>query len=184
MILKTASKAVRGLVELIIILVAAFALSILIRTFVCEAYQVPTGSMVPTIEEGDRILSERVTLYKGEADVGDIITFDSPTDSSMTLVKRVIAKEGDVVDIHDGCLYVNGFLQEEDYVHDKPTYELENYPSVSIYYPYKVPEGYVWVMGDNRTNSSDSRYFGPIKEDSITGIVFFRFWPFNRFGTM
>ena len=184
MILKKASKALRFLIEILIIVVVAVALSVVIRIFLVETYEVPTGSMIPTIEIGDRILSEKITYYFNEPQKGDIITFVSPTDNETILVKRVIATGGDVVDIVDGVLYVNGEEQEESYVYGKPTYEMDTNSGVTISYPYTVPEGYLWVMGDNRTNSSDSRVFGPVSVDSVTGRVFFRYWPLDRFGPM
>ena len=185
-VLKAASRTVRFIVELVIILVAALLLAFLLRQFLVETYEVPTSSMVSTIEIGDRILSEKVTYYNSEPQKGDIVTFKSPTDGGETiLVKRVIATGGDVVDIHSGNLYINGTLQKEEYVHNNPTYELSNTLSgQDISYPYTVPNGYIWVMGDNRTNSSDSRYFGPVNINSVTGKVFFRYWPLDRFGPM
>lgn len=192
--LKTASKFVRMLVEIIVIVVLAVALSFVVRTFLVETYEVPSGSMIPTIdtEENlangvyDRILSEKISYYSGTPQKGDIVTFESPLDNGNTiLVKRVIATGGDTVDIRGGNLYINGVLQNEEYVHGKPTNALyPTMPGVEIDYPYTVPEGCIWVMGDNRTNSEDSRYFGPVKTDTVTGRVFFRYMPFDRFGPM
>ena len=185
MVLGAASKLVRFLIEVVIIVIAAFVITFLVRTFVVETYEVPTGSMIPTIEVGDRILSERISYYAGEPKRGDIITFTNPMNPEQTLVKRTIAVEGDVVDIANDCLYVNGELQDEEYVHGQPTYELNpTYNNITISYPYTVPEGCVWVMGDNRTNSSDSRYFGPVETSTVSGHVVFRYWPFDRFGLM
>ena len=183
MILRTASKIVRGLVEIVIIIIIALILSAVVRAFLVETYEVPTGSMEPTIEVGDRILSQRVSYYKGTPERGDIVTFSDPVEPDRTLVKRTIAVAGDTVDISGGFLYINGELQVEDYVHGQPTEELDSYDaSLTISYPYTIPDGYIWVMGDNRTNSADSRYFGPVKESSVSGKVFFRYWPFERFG--
>ena len=180
MVLKQASTAVRVIVEIVIIVAAA-----LVRTFVIEAYEVPTGSMISTIEPGDRILSERISYRMHEPNRGDIITFTNPMNPEQTLVKRTIAVEGDVVDIQNDCLYVNGELQHEDYTHGKPTRQLSpTFKNMQIDYPYTVPEDCIWVMGDNRTNSSDSRYFGPIETSTVSGHVVFRYWPFDRFGTL
>ena len=89
------------------------------------------------------------------------------------------------MDIHNDNLYINGELQQEDYVHGLPTRQLSpTYNNMTISYPYVVPEGQVWVMGDNRTNSSDSRYFGPVDASTVSGHVVFRYWPFDRFGTL
>ena len=98
------------------------------------------------------------------------------------LVKRVIATAGQTVDLVDGVVYVDGVALDEPYA------EGESYPlaaqaeGVSVGFPYTVPEGCVWVMGDNRENSADSRYFGAVPEDDLIGVVVFRYWPLNRFG--
>lgn len=185
MILKALWKFIKGVIEIVLVIVVALGISFLLRTYVVEAYEVPTGSMIPTIEEYDRILSEKITYRFEDPEPGDIVTFANPTEDDSILVKRVIAVEGDVVDIYDGNLYINGELQEEDYVEGRPTYELSStYNDMTISYPYTVPEGCIWVMGDNRTNSSDSRYFGAVDVDTITGRVFFRYWPFDRLGVM
>ncbi len=174
----------RFLFEIIVVVVAALSLSLVVRTFFVEVYEVPSGSMESTIEIGDRILSEKVSYNFSKPQRGDIVTFDSPTDEGVILVKRVIAVGGDVVDIANGNLYVNGELQQESYAPD-PTYELAStYKGKRITYPYAVPDGQMWVMGDNRDNSQDSRYFGSVPIDTITGKVFFRYWPFTRFGPM
>ncbi len=174
----------RFLFEIIVVVVAALSLSLVVRTFFVEVYEVPSGSMESTIEIGDRILSEKVSYNFSGPSRGDIVTFDSPTDEGVVLVKRVIAVGGDIVDISNGHLYINGELQQESYVVD-PTYELTStYQGKKITYPYAVPEGQMWVMGDNRDNSQDSRYFGSVPTNTITGKVFFRYWPFTRFGPM
>ncbi len=183
--LKPVTGAAKFIFEILVVVVAALALSFVVRTFIVEVYEVPSGSMESTIEIGDRILSERISYHFNEPAKGDIVTFASPTEEGVTLVKRVIATAGDVVDIANGNLYINGELQNESYTLGKPTYELASGSNgKKISYPYAVPEGEVWVMGDNRTNSSDSRYFGSVPTSSITGRVFFRYWPFDRFGTM
>lgn len=183
MVLGTASRFVRIIIELVIIVAAAIALTFVVRTFVIESYEVPTGSMETTIEVGDRILSERISYYFRTPERGEIITFTNPMDGKQTLVKRTIAIAGDTIDIHDDNLYINGELQTEEYVRGLPTRQLSpTYNNIDISYPYTVPEGCIWVMGDNRTNSSDSRYFGPVETSTVSGHVVFRYWPFNRFG--
>jgi len=185
MVFGAASKLARTIIEIVIIVAAAIALTFVVRTFVIESYEVPTGSMQSTIEPGDRVLSERISYYFRTPERGEIVTFTNPTDNRETLVKRTIAVAGDVVDIYGDNLYVNGELQVEDYVHGLPTRQLApTYQNMTISYPFTVPEGYIWVMGDNRTNSSDSRYFGPVETSTVSGHVVFRYWPFDRFGPM
>jgi signal peptidase I len=170
----------KGALEWVVIIAAAVGCAVLIRTFLAEPYEVPSSSMVDTIEVGDRVLAEKVTCSNPEA--GDVVTFKDPEDSSTTLIKRVLATEGQVVDIHDGNLYIDGVEQVESYVEGKRTDPITQHSSAlasSISYPYTVPDGCIWVMGDNRTNSLDSRYFGAVPTSSVTGKAMFVFWPLN-----
>lgn len=155
-------------------LVGAF----LLRTFVFGVYYVPSGSMLDTIHEGDLLLGERVSLAFDDPNPGDIVTFDSPLEEGETLVKRVIAVGGQTIDLRDGVVYVDGEALDEPYVGGRPTESLSDLAgSEGITYPYVVPEGTVWVMGDNRTNSKDSRYFGPVSVDDVTSRARFIYWP-------
>ncbi len=140
--------------------------------FVMVGYYIPSGSMESTIEIGDMIFSEKVSYYFRDPEAGDIVTFEDPQVSGRILVKRVIAVEGQTVDLIDGQVVVDGVALDESYANG-PSYELSD--SV-ITYPYTVPEGYIWVMGDNRTNSQDSRYFGAVSVKSVTGRAFFVYW--------
>ncbi len=195
MIIRATSKLIKLVIEIIVIIIVAALIAFLARTFLVETYEVPSSSMEQTIQVGDYILSEKVTYYFSEPERGDIVTFTNPMDESIStgetaidstsiLVKRVIAVAGDTVDIRNGNLYVNGELQVEDYVADGvETYSFtETYNGIDIEYPYTVADGELWVMGDNRENSLDSRYFGPIDADTVTGKVFFIYWPLGRFG--
>ena len=133
-------------------LVGAF----LLRTFVFGVYYVPSGSMLDTIHEGDLLLGERVSLAFDDPNPGDIVT----------------------IDLRDGVVYVDGEALDEPYVGGRPTESLSDLAgSEGITYPYVVPEGTVWVMGDNRTNSKDSRYFGPVSVDDVTSRARFIYWP-------
>ena len=96
------------------------------------------------------------------------------------LIKRVIATGGQTVDLRDGVVYVDGVPLDEPYTQGKPSNDLNS----GITYPYTVPEGHVWVMGDNRTNSADSRAFGAIPLESVTGHAVLRYWPLDRIGTL
>ena len=165
-------------------LAIAVAVGLLVKTFVATPYVVPTGSMRDTIVEGDTLLGERVSLYFGDPEAGDIVTFDSPLDGE-TLIKRVIAVGGQTVDLVDGSVYVDGERLDEPYTEGKPSYSLSDLPgSAGIEYPYVVPDGCVWVMGDNRTNSKDSRYFGPVSVDDVTSRALFIYWPLSRIGAL
>jgi signal peptidase I len=140
--------------------------------------------MDDTLEVGDRLMGEKVSYYFSEPQQGDIITFDDPLENR-TLIKRVIAVGGQTIDLRDGKVYIDDKEYVELYVDGKQTYAFsDDYVAdgVEISYPYTVPEGYLWVMGDNRTNSSDSRYFGPISVDSVSSKAVVRYWPFDRIG--
>lgn len=177
---------------LVWVLVLGVVGALLLRTFVIGAYYVPSGSMLDSIQEGDLILGERVTLAWDGPSPGDVVTFDSPLAVGETLVKRVVAVGGQTIDLRDGVVYVDGKALEEPYVRvDPSTGEPERTDSLSglagsagITYPYTVPEGTVWVMGDNRTNSKDSRFFGPVSVDDVTSRVLFIYWPLSHAGTL
>ena len=165
-------------------LAVAVAVGLLVKTFVATPYVVPTGSMRDTIVEGDTLLGERISLYFGDPEAGDIVTFDSPLDGE-TLIKRVIAVGGQTVDLVDGSVYVDGERLDEPYTEGKPSYSLSDLPgSAGIEYPYEVPEGCVWVMGDNRTDSKDSRYFGAVSVDDVTSRALFIYWPLDHIGAL
>ena len=161
-------------------LAAAVVIAVIVRIFVAEVYIVPTGSMLETIQLGDRLLGEKISYRFSDPEVGDIVTFEDPNTPGSTLIKRVIAVGGQTVDLIDGIVYVDGVPLDEPYTLGKPSDPLDQYASFldgPITYPYVIPEGYVWVMGDNRTNSLDSRYFGPVSVSSITSRGVFIFWP-------
>ncbi|MDD7199953.1 signal peptidase I [Parafannyhessea umbonata] len=166
----------------VITIAVGVALALLVRTFVAEVYIVPSGSMLETIQEGDRLVGEKVTYRGSTPKRGDVVTFDDPEKPGTTLIKRVIATGGQTVDLKDGHVYVDGKKLNEPYVLDKPTYPLEQQSSIlseAISYPYKVPDGCIWVMGDNRTNSLDSRYFGSVSTSKVSSRALFIFWPIS-----
>ena len=114
---------------------------------------------------------------------GDIVTFADPLVSNRTLIKRVIATGGQTVDLQNGKVVVDGVVLDEPYIENKVSEPFEK-TAVPISYPYTVPEGCLWVMGDNRTNSQDSRYFGAIDASSVTGHAVFTYWPIPHIGVL
>lgn len=171
-----------SLVEILIIFAVALALAWGLTTFVVKPYQVPSGSMLETIQLGDRILSEKISYYGGSPKQGDIVTFQDPEDNSRVLVKRCIAVGGQTVELKDGTVYVDGAALDEPYTNGKSSYEEDSYADIT--YPYTVPEGYIWCMGDNRTNSQDSRFFGAVPVENVTGHAFFKYWPISSIGPL
>lgn len=166
-------------VDLLLYIGLGVVLAFLIRAFVVENYLVPSGSMLETIQIGDHLFGEKITYHLRDPEPGDVVTFDSPVEPSTTLIKRVIATEGQTVDLQDGKVVVDGQALVEPYTGGKPSDPLAQHaPGVAISYPYTLKAGEVWVMGDNRTNSADSRYFGPIQKSSISSRAWVIFWPF------
>lgn len=174
-----------GLLKFVGLIVVVIALSFGLRTFVFQAYEIPSGSMEETIQTGDMVFAEKVSYYLRDVEQGDIITFNDPLSPGRVLIKRVIAVGGQTVDINDedGYVYVDGEPLAEPYTDGLPSYRLEN-SIANVTYPYTVPEGELWVMGDNRINSQDSRYFGSIDEDSVTGRGVLIYWPLDHFGLL
>lgn len=173
--------------ELLMTILGTLVLAVVIRLFIAETYEVPSGSMLETIQLGDRLVGEKVTLHWQAPVPGDIVTFNDPDGSGSTLIKRVIATSGQVVDLSDGYVLVDGVPLNEQYVQGKPSYALDGHAtnlSENVSYPYTVPEGHVWVMGDNRTNSLDSRYFGAIPLSSVTSKALFIYWPISDMGAL
>jgi signal peptidase I len=166
-----------GLRELVITIVIAFVLVFgLVRPFIVEAYRIPSESMVPTLEVGDRVLANKFVYRFWSPKRGDIVVFDSVDEGEdQTLIKRVVGLEGDEIQVQGGVLYVNGEPQKEPYLN-------EDLPFVGFYGPTVVPKGNIFVMGDNRANSADSRVFGPLPLENLRGEAFIRFWPVSKIG--
>ncbi len=168
----------RNIRDLTIIIVVAVVFGILIRSFVFQSFYIPSGSMVPTLNPGNRVLVNKLSYDFHSVHRGDIIVFRTPPDDRSNpaikdLVKRVVGLPGDTVSSQGGKLYVNGKPLSEPYL---PPGVVTNGVAVT-----KIPPGELWVMGDNRTDSEDSRYFGPISEKLIVGRVFLRYWPLSSF---
>lgn len=168
----------RWLGELLLMVAIAFLLATGIRTFIVQPYVVPTGSMIPTIELQDRVIANKFIYRFSEPERGDVVVLDDPTGTVTTLIKRVIATEGQTVNFVDGQVVVDGEVLDEPYTHGLPT------EPMAVEMPYTVPEGCVWLMGDNRTNSADSRVFGAVSLTDIRGKAIFCYWPIDRIGAL
>ena len=168
-----------GVAELVFTALVAFVLVFgFVRPFVVEAYRIPTESMVPTLEVGDRVLANKFIYRFTDPERQDIVVFDSvDEDDDQTLIKRVVGVAGDEIQVQGGVLYVNGEAQDEPYLNDADL-------SRGFYGPTVVPEGHIFVMGDNRGNSADSRVFGPLPLENLRGEAFMRFWPVSNISTI
>ncbi len=168
----------RGLREFLTILLVAFVLVFgFLRPFVVKAFWIPSESMVPTLEVGDRVFVNKFIYRFTEPERGDIIVFGDVEGGEEELIKRVVAVPGERVRVINGVLHVSGEPQEESYINGE-------FRDRSFYGPTKVREGEVFVMGDNRANSRDSRFFGPVPIEDIEGEAFVRFWPPTRIGLL
>lgn len=172
----------RSIAGILVMVAAVAVLAFALRTFVFVPYGIPSGSMEETIMPGDMVFSEKITYYGRAPQRGDIVTFADPQVAGRTLIKRVIATEGQTVDFRDGQVTVDGQVLDEPYTLGKPSYPLDHTaPGVDLTYPLTVPDGCIWVMGDNRTASQDSRYFGPVEDDAVTGRAAMVYWPLSSF---
>jgi signal peptidase I len=166
--------------ENIQILVLALGLAFLIRTFVAEPRYIPSESMLPTLEIGDRLIVEKLSYYSHPPHRGDIVVFAPPPQlqeqgyqGDQAFIKRVIGLPGDTISVQDGRVFVNQQLLTEAYVAEPPNYLMS---------PMVVPSAQLFMMGDNRNNSNDSHVWGFLPKVNIVGHACFRFWPLERFG--
>ncbi len=173
----------RSFLSIVVMVAVVCTLSYLLRTYVIQPYEIPSGSMETTIMTGDKVFSERISYYLRDVEPGDIVTFEDTEIAGRTLIKRCIAVGGQTVDIADGVVYVDGIALDEPYINGQSTVAFED-TLYEISYPYTVPQDEIWVMGDNRNNSKDSRYFGSVPLANVTGRACFAYWPISSFGIL
>lgn len=162
--------------------VIALILAFLIRIFIAEPRYIPSESMFPTLTTGDRLVVEKVAYKFHPPAKGDIVVFQPPTklrilgyEKNQAFIKRAIASGGDTVAVKDGTVYINNQPLAENYIAAPPEYDLM---------PVTVPEGKLFVMGDNRNNSNDSHIWGFLPMENVIGHAVIRFWPLERIGTV
>lgn len=185
------------------LVVVAFVVALLIKTFLLQAFYIPSASMEPTLVKGDRVLVEKVSYRFDGPERGDVVVFEKdlfvptapgdrswwdgvvdgvrglfgfPTGTEQDFIKRVIAVGGDTVEGRDGRVYVNDEPVDEPYLIEGQ--------QTAPFGPAEVPAGEIFVMGDNRNNSDDSRNFGPIDADKVVGHAFLLIWPPQDFDTL
>jgi signal peptidase I len=205
---KGSSSASGSLIELILIVAVALGLALGIQAFLVKPYRIPSESMVPTLEVGQRVLVNRIGERFSEPDVGDVVVFHppagadqassdgltcgsgepppgqvciQPTDerADVNFIKRVVAGPGDRLRIEEGRVILNGEPQDEPFAEPCGGGEECNFPT-----EVTVPAGHYFMMGDNRGQSDDSRFWGPVPEEWIIGQAFATYWPPSRIGLL
>jgi signal peptidase I len=159
-------------------LAVALALALIVRTFVVQAFKIPSGSMLDTLHINDYILVNKFKYKLVEPKRGEIIVFKSPTDPQKDFIKRLIALPGETIEIRKKRTLINGKYISEPYkVHKDPHIHPRGYGHRDYYGPVKVPENCYFVMGDNRDNSNDSRTWKFLPKKYLKGKAFLIYWP-------
>ncbi len=182
------STSTRWIREGIIVVVVAVLVAVLLRTFVVQTFFIPSGSMEPTLQIGDRILVNKLSYHLHGVNRGDIVVFSRPPAENCggpevnDLVKRVVGLPGDVISLSRGYVYIDGKRLDESWLPATEQGITSTGPtgnSSNLAHPYRIPADNYFVMGDNRNDSCDSRYWGPIKQSLIVGKVEVRVWPIS-----
>ncbi|HEY5437366.1 MAG TPA: signal peptidase I [Acidimicrobiales bacterium] len=169
----------RAAIEWTIIIIVAILVSFLLRTFAFQTFYIPSGSMEPTLQIGDRIIVDKLAVTWGHINIGDIVVFKAPPSENCgevvtDLVKRVIGLPGDHLTSKGNTIYVNGTALKENWPHNEPLGQAIG--------KVTVPQGQYFMMGDNHSDSCDSRMWGTVPRSDIIGKAFVRIWPLSRIG--
>jgi signal peptidase I len=168
----------RNTIEWLVVIAGALLVAFVVKTFLVQAFYIPSGSMLPTLKEDDRVLVNKLSDDVEDLSRGDIIVFERPDGAApgdvRDLIKRVVGLPGEEIEAHDGHVYVDGEELTEPYLSDDtltPDFRRQ-----------EIPDDHVFVLGDNRGNSQASNVFGPVPEDNIIGRAFVRVWPIGDIG--
>ena len=173
----------KSILEWVVVIVGAVGLALLIKAFLFQAYYIPSPSMNPTLFEGDRILVNKLSYKLHSVNRGDLIVFDTPEASGEDdLIKRVIGLPGEFVNVEEERIEIDGGLLLEPYLPLSSNIKSFATPVNCVNRPdenygCRIPDDHVFVMGDNRSNSRDSRFFGPVPIEDVKGRAFIRVWP-------
>ncbi len=188
---KPARNSTKTVIEWVVLIASALVIAVLVKTFLFQAFYIPSDSMVPTLKTNDRVIVNKLSYKLHPVHRGDIVVFKTPKGPDgkpidptiKDLVKRVIGLPGETVSEVGGHVYIDGKPLNESYlpagtISDCASFAAQCFPTGPL------PADHYWVMGDNRTESRDSRSFGAIAKSSIVGRVFVRVWPLNRLGLL
>jgi signal peptidase I len=178
---------VRSAVEWVAVIVGALIVALVVKTFLFQAFFIPSESMEPTLQTDDRVLVNKLSYRVGDVSRGDVVVFELPADKVgpdgiKDLIKRVVGLPGDVIESRDGVVYIDDRQLDEPYLAEGMVTGDPEDPRNPAIERQTVPDGHVYVLGDNRSNSADSRYAyrGPIPIDTIVGRAFVLVWPPNQ----
>jgi signal peptidase I len=175
----------RNVIEWVVVLVGALLVAMAVKTWALQAFWIPSGSMEPTLQVNDRVLVNKISYDLDDVDRGDIIVFERPDGWGVgdikDLIKRVIALPGETVGVVDGVVHIDGVPLEEPYL-AAGTATPEFFAESGCVPDCVVPEGHLFVLGDNRTNSDASNHFGFVPFDDVVGRAFVRVWPPGEIG--
>ena len=179
----------RKIFEWVAVIGTAFIVAFIIKVFLFQAYYIPSPSMEPTLGIGDRVVVNKLSYDLHDVNRGDLIVFENPSTSNgeiSDLIKRVVALPGETLEVLDGKVYIDGNLMIEPYLEASDNTFDFSAPegcigAKGVLNKCVVPDGHVFVMGDNRDNSRDSRIFGPVDIETIVGRAFVRVWPLGDF---
>ena len=173
----------RNTIEWVLVIVGAILVAVVVRTFFLQAFRIPSASMYPTLKVNDRVVVNKLSYKLHDIHRGDVVVFDRPANLPAApgdpddLIKRVIGLPGESVVAKNGSVYIDNRKLSEPYLP-------KSVSTLNFDKPITVPAGDVFVMGDNREDSTDSRKFGPIAQDEIVGRAFMRIWPLSRIGSL
>ncbi len=176
------------LFEIVETLVLTLIIFLVIQTFVAQPYKVQQQSMEHTLEPDQYVLVDKLTPRFDDYSRGDIVVFTPPADwaqeDGTPFIKRVIGLPGDTVDIHDGEVFINGTMIDEPYLYSTAPGDPSQPTTSSNESRWVIPPDELFLMGDHRQNSANSRVFGPVEEDHVIGRAWLRYWPLNVFGIL
>jgi len=186
---------VKRVLEYAAIVAAAVLVALAVQAWLLKPYRIPSGSMLDTLRPGDRVLVNRAVYHLRDPQRGDVVVFRYPQDPDIVFIKRVVGVPGDLLQVRGGHLYVNDRRVAEPYVHRTggrvdPTVAQAAIAGSTLHdpwslaEPYRVPAGNYFVMGDNRTDSDDSRDWGTVPRTAIVGEGLATYWPLSRLRTL